>query len=99
MVANRAVSAYRRRHSEAKAVARLAIRLEASTLPEPSADADRIWSEVRRLPRRQAQVVALKYVEQLTMTEIGAVLECSKESVNTHLRRARETLSRRLRME
>ena len=99
MVVYRAVSAYRRRLSEAKAVARLALRLEPSTLPEPSADADRIWSEVRRLPRRQAQVVALRYVEQLTMTEIGNVLNCSKESVNTHLRRARETLSRRLRME
>jgi RNA polymerase sigma factor (sigma-70 family) len=99
MVVYRAVSAYRRRLSEAKAVARLALRLESSTLPEPSADADRIWSEVRRLPRRQAQVVALTYIEQLTMTEIGDVLDCSKESVNTHLRRARETLSRRLRME
>lgn len=99
MVANRAVSAYRRRLSEAKAVARLALRRDSPELPEPSAEADRIWSEVRRLPRRQAQVVALTYVEQLTMSEIGGVLGCSKESVNTHLRRARETLSRRLRLE
>ncbi|OFW55802.1 MAG: hypothetical protein A2V75_04265 [Actinobacteria bacterium RBG_16_70_17] len=99
MVSYRAVSAYRRRLSEAKALARLALRRESPALPEPSADADRIWSEVRRLPRRQAQVVALTYVEQLTMAEIGDVLDCSKESVNTHLRRARETLSRRLRME
>ena len=93
------MSAYRRGLSEAKALARLALRRESPALPEPSADADRIWSEVRRLPRRQAQVVALTYVEQLTMAEIGDVLDCSKESVNTHLRRARETLSRRLRME
>ena len=99
MVANRATSAYRRRLSEAKAVARLALRLESSTFPEPSADVDQIWSEVRRLPRRQAQVVALTYVEQLTMAEIGDVLGCSKESVNTHLRRARGTLGRRLRVE
>ncbi len=99
MVANRATSAYRRRLSEAKAVARLALRLESATFPEPSTDAERTWGEVRRLPRRQAQVVALTYVEQLTMAEIGDVLGCSKESVNTHLRRARETLARRLRME
>ena len=99
MVAYRAVSAYRRRLSEAKAVARLALHRGSPAFPQSSAEADRIWSEVRRLPRRQAQVVALRYVEQLTMTEIGDVLGCSKESVNTHLRRARETLSRRLRME
>lgn len=99
MVAHRAVSAYRRRLSEAKAVARLALRRDSIVWPEPDVDGDRIWSEVRRLPRRQAQVVALTYVEQLTMAEVGEVLGCSKESVNTHLRRARETLSRRLGLE
>ena len=99
MVAYRAVSAYRRRVSEAKAVARLALRRDSAVWPEPDADGDRIWGEVRRLPRRQAQVVALTYVEQLTMAEVGDVLGCSKESVNTHLRRARETLTRRLGLE
>lgn len=99
MVAYRSVSAYRRKLSEAKAVARLAVLRESVTFSEPDPDADRIWTEVRRLPRRQTQVVALTYVEQLTMPEIAEVLGCSKESVNTHLRRARETLSRRLRLE
>ncbi|HDH25614.1 MAG TPA: sigma-70 family RNA polymerase sigma factor [Actinobacteria bacterium] len=99
MVAYRSVSAYRRRLSEAKAVARLAVLRESVSFSEPGPDADRIWSEVRRLPRRQTQVVALTYVEGLTMPEIAEALGCSKESVNTHLRRARDTLSRRLRME
>jgi RNA polymerase sigma factor (sigma-70 family) len=53
-----------------------------------------LWAEVRRLPRRQVQVVALTYVEGLSMPEIARVLGISKESVNTHLRRARGTLAR-----
>jgi RNA polymerase sigma-70 factor (ECF subfamily) len=96
MVSNRAVSAFRRRMAEAKAVARLVGRREPSRFPEPSVDVDRIWSQVRRLPKRQAQVIALTYVEQLTMAEIADILGCSKDTVNTHLRRGRETLSRRL---
>ncbi len=96
MVANRSVSAYRRRLAEVRALARLATRREVATFPEPRVDADRIWREVRRLPRRQAQAIALTYLEQLTMAEVAEVLGCSKESVNTHLRRGREALSRRL---
>jgi RNA polymerase sigma factor (sigma-70 family) len=99
IVANRSVSAYRRRRAEARAIARLALGAEQVTLPQPSTETDWIWSEVRRLPTRQAQVVALTYVEQLTMSEIGEVLGCSKQSVNTHLRRARDTLANRLEME
>lgn len=33
------------------------------------------------------------------MVEIGEVLGCSKETVNTHLRRARATLARRFQNE
>ena len=61
--------------------------------PEMPSDSEWIWSMVRRLPRRQAQVVALYYFDGLSMSEIGNVLEISKESVNTHLRRARATLA------
>jgi len=99
MVANRSVSAYRRRAAEARAVARLALRADQATFPQPGAETEWIWGEVRRLPARQAQVVALTYVEQLTMSEVGEVLGCSKESVNTHLRRARDTLAHRLGLE
>lgn len=51
------------------------------------------------LPRRQRQVVALHYVERLTLEEIAGSLEISKASANTHLRRARATLSRRINKE
>jgi RNA polymerase sigma factor (sigma-70 family) len=96
VVSNQAVSAVRRRVSEAKGLGRLAIRHPVVDVPEISADSEWIWREVRRLPRRQIQVIALRYYDQLSMAEIAEVLDCSKETVNTHLRRARQTLDRRL---
>jgi RNA polymerase sigma factor (sigma-70 family) len=93
VVANQSVSSVRRRMSEAKGLIRLRLRHETLARPEMPSDSEWIWSLVRRLPRRQAQVVALYYFDGLTMSEIGNVLEISKESVNTHLRRARRTLA------
>jgi RNA polymerase sigma factor (sigma-70 family) len=60
---------------------------------------DRIWGEVRRLPRRQVQVIALAHIDGLNQVEIADTLGISKESVNTHLRRARQTLARALNIE
>lgn len=96
VVANRAVSHIRRRVSEAKGLSRLASERPKHDVPPLSAETEAIWAEVRRLPRRQRQVVALRYYGQLSMSEIADVLGCSKESVNTHIRRARTTLARRL---
>jgi len=44
-------------------------------------------------------VIALRYVEGLTVAEIAETLSLTKETINTHLRRARQTLSRRLDLE
>ena len=96
VVSNQAVSAVRRRVSEAKGLSRLAMRQPMADLPEIPAESEWIWHEVRRLPKRQVQVIALRYYDQLSMSEIADVLDCSKETVNTHLRRARQTLDRRL---
>lgn len=96
VVSNQAVSAVRRRVSEAKGLSRLAVRQPIAEVPQIPAESEWIWSEVRRLPKRQVQVIALRYYDQLSMSEIAEVLDCSKETVNTHLRRARQTLDRRL---
>ena len=96
VVANRAVSHIRRRVSEAKGLARLGLERPRLDAPPLSTETEAIWAEVRRLPRRQRQVIALRYYDQLSMSEIADVLGCSKESVNTHMRRARTTLARRL---
>lgn len=96
VVSNKAASAVRRRISEAKGLRRLAARQTVSELPEIAAESEWIWREVRRLPKRQMQVIALRYYDQLSLSEIAKVLNCSKEAANTHLRRARQTLDRRL---
>lgn len=96
---NKAVSKRRRWSAERRAVLRLGRGGDTSGFEAVSDEADRVWGEIRRLPRRQVEVVALRYVDDLTLDEIGAVLGCSKETVNTHLRRARKTLGRRLGME
>jgi RNA polymerase sigma-70 factor (ECF subfamily) len=91
--ANLAVSQFRRRLVEVRVVARLRSRTAGSS-PEP--DVDEFWALVRRLPRRQAQVVALYYLYDLGVVEIAATLEVSVGSVKVHLSRARATLRRAL---
>jgi RNA polymerase sigma-70 factor, ECF subfamily len=96
VVINQSVSSVRRRVAAAKGLARLAGRTDRIGFPSVDAETEHVWSQVRLLPKRQRQAVALRYVEQLTMAEIGEVLGCSKETVNTHLRRAHEALAHRL---
>jgi RNA polymerase sigma-70 factor (ECF subfamily) len=64
-----------------------------------SAETAEVWGAVRRLSRRQAQVLALTYLEGLSTTEVGAVLGCSAATVKTHLQRGRAALARRLGVE
>lgn len=95
--ANHSTSFLRRRICEAKALARLADR---RVLPhEMPPDASAFWSAVRALPRRQAQVVALRYLEDLAVAEIATVLECAEGTVKSHLSRARVALAARLQCE
>jgi RNA polymerase sigma-70 factor (ECF subfamily) len=91
--ANLAVSQVRRRAIEARALVRLAWQPAAAA--EQPVD-DEFWREVRRLPRRQAQAVALRYAFDLGVPEIGQTLECSEGTVKQHLSRARRRLSERL---
>lgn len=96
---NKASSLARRRVAEGRALARRPHDLDSVAFPEVTGEIDQIWREIRRLPRRQTQVIALIYLEGLTTTEIAEVLEISKESVSTHRRRAKKTLANRLGLE
>ena len=90
VVANRSVSASRRRRAEVRAVLRLTPR----TVTVADTPEDRwVWEAVRRLPRRQRQVIALRYVDQSSIAEIASILECSPNTVKTHLQRARRALA------
>lgn len=92
VVANRAVSKYRRRMAEARAIVKMMGGWQ-STVPDLAEPTEEIWLAVRRLPRRQAQVVALTYLDGLSLQEIAAVLDVSVPTVGTHLQRARKTLA------
>jgi RNA polymerase sigma factor (sigma-70 family) len=90
---NAATSAWRRRSNEGAAVKRLGSRRESNPLP---AEDERVWAAVRRLPRRQAQVMMLIAIEDLSVAAVATCLAISENSVRTHIRRARETLAREL---
>ena len=94
VTANRSVSWFRRAAAEGRALLRLGS--PDGDSPEIDVDADALWVEVRRTAPRQAQVIALHKVAQRTVPEIGRILECSENTVKTHLQRARATLAQRL---
>lgn len=97
VVANLSVSRFRRRVSEAKALTRIAgFRSEDAHLPALPAEAEAFWSNVRGLPKRQAQVIALHYLEDRPIAEIAEILECSPNTVKVHLHNGRNKLAERL---
>ena len=62
-----------------------------------SPEATEFWTEVRRSPSRQAQVVALHYVEDRSVEDVADLLGITAGSVKTHLHRARESLAKHFR--
>ena len=94
VVANRAAGHTRRAGRERRALGRLAGRRAVAVELEPADDA--VWAAIRRLPARQAQVVALHYLEDLSVAEIAAVLECAAGTVKVHLHRGRLALAQEL---
>lgn len=95
VVLNRAASAYHRRRAEARALLRLAPLRGTPPAPLESGTAA-FWNAVRRLPRRQAQAIVLHYLEDSSVAEIAAVMECAENTVKVHLHRGRQALAGRL---
>jgi RNA polymerase sigma factor (sigma-70 family) len=56
------------------------------------AEHDRIRTAIRRLPRRQREVVVLRYFEDLDITEIAELLHIKKTAVSASLNRAVSSL-------
>jgi RNA polymerase sigma-70 factor, ECF subfamily len=95
VAANLAVSQRRRLAAETRAKARLAVRAWTGApdieVPDPG-----FWRAVRSLPPRQAQVLALHYLEDKPAEEIGVILGCSASTVRVHMHRGRQALEQRL---
>ena len=100
VVANRCLSYQRRVGSEDRALRVVASReqvVQRGTSDVPLTDADdELWSAVRDLPRMQAAVIGLMFVDDQSPVQVSIILGCSEDTVRTHLRRAKATLSARL---
>jgi RNA polymerase sigma-70 factor, ECF subfamily len=94
VLVNLATSRRRRLMTEARAM----VRLRGSRPPEVQLrdTSAALWSELRKLPSRQAQCLALHYVEDRPVAEIAAVLECPEGTVKALLHRGRTALARAL---
>jgi RNA polymerase sigma factor (sigma-70 family) len=92
VVTNRAISVFRRKAAEKRALARVGPDATvAAAVPEQDAW---LWQQVRALPPRQAQAIALAYVEDLPLERVAAILGCAETTVKTHLARGRQALAR-----
>jgi RNA polymerase sigma factor (sigma-70 family) len=84
-----------RRLLEARAVARLLAGRGPAVAELPEEDAE-VWRAVRTLPRRQSQVIALRYVADASVAEIARTLGLAEGTVKAQLYRGRHTLATRL---
>ena len=92
--ANLAASAVRRRLVEPKALFRLSS--QRSVLPELDEPDEQFWAAVRRLPARQAQAVALRYIYDCPVAEVAELMGVSEGAAKAHLFRGRQHLVRSL---
>lgn len=94
VVANRAVSRFRRLGAESRAVLRLGRRDQRRAAdPDLSDDVIAVRDAIGRLSTRQAEVIVLVYFAGLSHGDSARVLGCGVETVRTHLERAKRRLA------
>lgn len=91
---NAATSTARRRRRE-RAALRVVASMALDQPDEPPPD-EELWRAVRDLPQRQAQTVALHYLEDRSVADIATVLGIAESTVKVHLHRGRLALARSL---
>lgn len=94
VVINRSISFRRRGAIERKAVAR--VRPQREDASEPVVDDEIVWRAMRELSPRQAEVLALFYVEDLPLSGVAEILGLGPETVKTYLKRGRAALAAKL---
>jgi RNA polymerase sigma-70 factor, ECF subfamily len=90
---NLASSQLRRLTAEARALVRSTEGRHAGAETADFEAAEGFWRLVRRLPPRQARVVALHYAADRSVAEIAEVLGVAEGTVKVHLHKARTRLS------
>ena len=91
VVANRASSHFRRLGREANLMARL--RGQRESFSELAPEDAEFWRAVSRLPTRQRTVVALFYVDDLSVRQIAETLSIAPGTVKSTLHDARAALA------
>lgn len=89
VVSNKAISRRRRLATERKYMPWLGGR-DSTDL---EVDTHGVIAAVGSLSARQAQAVALHYFSDLPLADVAQIMDCSIESVRTHLKRARARLA------
>lgn len=97
VISRRAKSWWRRVYAARRAG--LKLYEPAGGIVDMPADSEHFWNEVRSLPGRQAQAVALHYLEERPTEEIARILGCDQSTVRVHLSRGRKALASRLQVE
>jgi len=92
---NLAMSSFRRKTREARALARWWTRNERATAGATVIDDD-FLAMLRGLPRRQAQCLALHYLEDRSVSEVSRILQIAEPTVRVHLSRGRAVLAAQL---
>lgn len=91
---NRALSWRRRMAAEVRALIRL--RSKPAAPAAGTEGVSPVWDYVRQLPRRQAAMIALVYIEDLSIEMAAQVLGIGVPTAKTHLQRARRVLAARI---
>lgn len=89
---NLARSRFRRVAAEVRALARLD-RRSPSAAPDVPLEMTAFWAAVRSLPRRQAQAVALYYVEDRSVLDVAELMGCAEGTAKALLHQARAKLA------
>lgn len=93
---NLARSRLRRVRAETMAKLRIGAEGGASAPHRDELESEAFWREVRRLPTRQAQAIALHYIEDLSVSEVAETLGVADGTVKALLHQGRERLGRQL---
>ncbi len=91
VVLNRSVSHLRRQGAERRALDRM-WRRRPVEVADPDPDAGAVWAGVAKLPRNQANAVALHYGADLPLAAVAEELGLTESAVKALLLRARATL-------
>ena len=94
-IVNRSISRRRRLAVAARGTLRLQAR-QSTTATDVALSDWELWGRVRALPDRQAQLIALVYVDELTIAQAAVTLGIAAATAKTHLARAKQRLARDL---